>query len=86
MKGVSMLRCKEVTRLHASDEIRSASWRTRLGVRMHLMLCRHCRRYVRELGRIGDAVRDLYRDAPGAPDRDEALLRRVLPQSDQTSG
>jgi anti-sigma factor RsiW len=73
-----MLRCKEVTRLCASDEIRSAPLMTRLGVRVHLMMCRHCRRYVRELARIGDAVRALYRDQAEAPERDEAIVRRVL--------
>lgn len=62
-----MLRCREVTRLHASDELASAPWRTRLGVRLHLMLCRHCRRYVRELARIGEAARALYRDSDGRP-------------------
>lgn len=79
-----MLRCKEVTRLCASDDIHSASWTTRLRVRMHLMLCRHCRRYVRELTRIGSAVREVYHDASDAPDRDQALIRQVLRQSDQS--
>lgn len=79
-----MLRCKEVTRLHASDEIRSASWKTRIGVRMHLVFCRHCRRYVRELARIGDAVRSLVHDVADAPDRDEALVQRVLRESGQS--
>ncbi|MEJ2203285.1 MAG: anti-sigma factor [Gemmatimonadota bacterium] len=73
-----MLRCKEVTRLCASEEILVAPLRVRLGVWMHLKLCRHCRRYVRELARIGQAVRDLYHDVEGQPDRDEALIRRVL--------
>lgn len=73
-----MLRCREVTRLYATDEIRSASWKTRIGVRVHLMLCRHCRRYVRELARIGDAVRSLVHDVADAPDQDDALVRRVL--------
>lgn len=76
-----MLPCKEVTRLHASDEIRMAPLRTRLRVRMHLMLCRHCRRYVRELARIGAVARELIRSAADDPDRDEALIRRVLSES-----
>ena len=81
-----MLRCKEVIRLHASDALHSAGLRTRLGVRMHLMLCRHCRRYVRELARIAAAARGLYREAADAPERDEALLRRVLGRSDGSPG
>jgi hypothetical protein len=81
-----MQRCKEVTRLYASDDIRSAPWRTRLGVRIHLMLCRHCRRYVRELGRIGEAVRDLVKDTSEHAGRNDALARRVLRESGGSSG
>lgn len=74
-----MLRCKEVTRLCASEEIRVAPLRVRLGVWLHLRLCRYCRRYVRELARIGEAARDLYHGVKDQPDHDEALIRRVLP-------
>lgn len=73
-----MLRCRDVTRLVASEEIRTAPWMTRIGVRLHLVFCRHCRRYVRELARIGAAVRDLYRDAADEPDREEAVIRAIL--------
>jgi hypothetical protein len=73
-----MLRCKEVTRLHASDEIAGAPLGTRLGVRMHLLLCHHCRRYVRELASIGSAVRALYRTGSSDPARDEALIERIV--------
>lgn len=81
-----MLRWKEVTRLLASDDIDSPSFGTRLAVRMHLMLCRHCRRYKRELARIGDAVRDLAKDAPEDPSRTDALVRRILRESGGSSG
>ncbi len=52
-----MLACNEVTRLWASEEIRSATLARRIAVRMHLMMCRHCRRYVRELALIGEGAR-----------------------------
>jgi len=71
-----MLSCKEVTTLHATEGLEHASWRTRMGARLHLLMCKHCRRYVRELARIGAAVRALYAVTDEA--RDEALLRRVL--------
>ena len=73
-----MLRCKEVTRLCASEDLRGAPWRTRMAVRAHLLMCRHCRRYVRELARIGAAVRALARDEADDVGRNEELLRRVL--------
>ena len=74
-----MLRCNEVTQLCASEAARSASLRTRVALRLHLMMCRSCRRYVRELRAIGRAVREMGREAPGQGEDHEALIRRVLP-------
>jgi hypothetical protein len=73
-----MLRCNEVTRLCASEDIRGAPWRTRIAVRLHLVMCRNCRRYVRELARIGAAARALLRDDADEVDQNEDLIRRVL--------
>lgn len=76
-----MLRCNEVTRLCASEEIRGAPWRTRIAFRLHLMMCRNCRRYVRQLARIGAAARAMLRDDAGEVDGNEELIRRVLSES-----
>jgi len=75
---VEMLSCREVTRLCASEDARDASVWTRLGIRLHLAMCRHCRRYVRELARIGAAVREIYGEREGDLDRYDALVQRVL--------
>jgi hypothetical protein len=81
-----MLRCNEVTKLCASEDIQGAPLRTRVAVRLHLMMCRHCRRYVRELARIGAAARAILRDDPDEEDRTEDMIRRVLPDSNQPPG
>lgn len=78
-----MLRCKEVTRLCASDALRTAPLMTRVAARLHLVICRHCRRYARELARIGAAVRARGNTPSGDPGRDEALVRRVFQESRQ---
>ncbi len=53
-----MLNCKEVGRLIASDELAEAVWSDRALVRLHLLMCRHCRGYAAQLRAIGAAVRD----------------------------
>lgn len=73
-----MLRCSEVARLCAGDELRRSSLLTRAAVRLHLLLCSRCRRYVRELEAIGAAMRGLWREAADPEGRREAILRRVL--------
>lgn len=51
-----MLNCREVTE-KASDYLDQAlPWRQRLGMRVHLLMCQHCRRYVRQLHAIAKAL------------------------------
>ncbi|MDQ7006708.1 MAG: zf-HC2 domain-containing protein [Acidobacteriota bacterium] len=70
-----MLDCRHVTTMMAQDEIEGAPWRTRLAVRIHLLLCRHCRQYSRQLAAISWAARRLA--GRRSEDLDE-LQRRIL--------
>jgi len=76
-----MLRCNEVTKLHASEALNSATWRKRLAVSLHLLMCRSCRRYVKELRIIGDEVRRAAEKSSDEADRIESLVQRVLPRT-----
>lgn len=75
-----MLACNEVTRLWASEEIRTAPLSRRLAVRIHLMMCRHCRRYVRELAAIGAAARSSAMNLAGDEKAIANLERRLIDQ------
>ena len=51
-----MQNCREVAYVIASDGLEHADWPTRLLTRLHVLHCKHCRRYAREIainGRIG---------------------------------
>lgn len=76
-----MVRCNEVTRLHASEELRFASWRKRLAVRLHLLMCRSCQRYVKELSLIGEAAREAAQESPDDEELLESIVQRVLPKN-----
>ena len=54
-----MLRCREVVELIGSERIVTASLRERFAVRMHLLICRHCRAYERSVRRLSAAMRRL---------------------------
>jgi predicted anti-sigma-YlaC factor YlaD len=59
-----MLNCREISE-YASDFLDSAlPWRIRLQVRLHLMLCRFCREYVRQMTLVAGALRRLPRREP----------------------
>ncbi len=76
-----MTSCKDVTRKIASDEFREAGWRGRLAVRLHLFLCRHCRRYAAQLRVIGAAARELCGPLAQDPSTLERLERHILERS-----
>ena len=59
-----MLNCKEVTESISSDQLlKTGSWH-RLAVRIHLLMCRKCRRYQEQMREIGAAAREVWRSQP----------------------
>lgn len=72
-----MMTCKEVSTMVASEDLTRLSWRGRLGVRLHLLMCRHCRRYAAQLAAIGNAVRRLYVDEPPMKALEESILNSL---------
>ncbi len=73
-----MLPCREVVELVGTDRLATASLRERVGVRMHLLMCRHCRAYVRSLRRLAEMARQLTGvDVAADGRRGAELLARV---------
>ena len=68
-----MLTCKDVARLLAQDEM-GASRVERSGVRVHLLMCRFCRRYKAQLGALGQGCREQF---GAAADEDPEVLARL---------
>ena len=52
-----MLSCKDVTRLLSESMDHSLPLGKRIGVRLHLLMCRFCARYERQLLLIRETVR-----------------------------
>lgn len=62
-----MWNCRQVTQ-RASDHLeRGLPWHARLQVRLHLLVCRACERYVRQMALTRDALRALKDPGPSAP-------------------
>ncbi len=72
-----MMTCKEVSTAVASDGAARLPWTKRVGVRLHLLMCRHCRRYAAQLAAIGSAVRRLYRDEVPSKSLEDSILNSV---------
>jgi hypothetical protein len=85
-----MLKCHEVSRLAASEEIARAGFMRRMEFRLHLMMCRHCRNYVRQVGLLGAAARRLMGaagdDARAVARLEAELVEAVRGRGDSGSG
>lgn len=68
-----MLMCNEVSRLIASGEAERLGWFKRLELRLHLMMCHHCRRYAEQVRALGQLAHQVW----GPHTRDEADLARL---------
>lgn len=75
-----MLTCREVTHLVASDTYAKAGMWQRLSIRMHQLMCRHCRHYAEQIRLIGDVARNLGDPQPEDPATLKRLSRSILEQ------
>ena len=71
-----MLSCKDVTRLLSESMDRSLPLGKRIGVRFHLLICKFCARYERQLLLIREIVRRLA----GAEEAAGGMLGEPLPE------
>ena len=81
-----MPNCREVTHLIASEEITRAGLFTRIALRMHLMMCSHCRRYSRQVGLMGAVARRLWGSGVDDPGDLKKLEAKILAASRKTPG
>lgn len=71
-----MLNCKEVTESVSSDQLlKTGSWHW-LALRIHLLMCRKCRRYHEQIRKIGAAAREMWKSQP----EEAAVLERLEDQ------
>lgn len=60
-----MLNCREATRLMLAGEDRRLRWRERVGVRLHLLVCKACARFERQ-ARLMRRALDRWKADPDA--------------------
>jgi hypothetical protein len=71
-----MYTCSDVTRWIATDEYKDGSFPRRVGIALHLLLCKHCSRYLRQLQALGSLVRKGAYDVPAS--EVESLKKRIV--------
>ncbi len=51
-----------MARAIGQDDLRTVPWWRDLALRLHLLMCRHCRRYAAQIRAIGTAARSQLRE------------------------
>lgn len=73
--------CQDITE-HASEYLdRDLPRWKRMGIRMHLLMCIHCRRYVSQLKLTIDTIGKIPEATPPIPD--EKQIREIIEQLQQ---
>lgn len=74
-----MLKCRDVEqRADALVDNEPLPWRERMALRLHLLICHHCRRYVRQLRQL---VTSLHRPPePASPEQVDRIMQRIPEQ------
>jgi len=75
-----MLKCREVVRDADLLLAEALPWQRRLAIRIHLLLCQHCRRYVCQLRALVRAIPAMHHKASEA--QVEKIMDRVTSQAD----
>ena len=68
-----MLKCRDLTRLIASDETEDFGFMKRMEIKFHLFMCKHCRDYAGQIRSIGQGAKKMAAEAE--PDQEQ--LRRL---------
>ena len=73
-----MLTCQDVATAIGRDEWRAAPRWRRVVLRLHLLMCPHCRRYAAQIRALGTAARSLLRVHGEDPTVLERLHETIL--------
>ena len=70
--------CKDVATAIGQDDVRTLPWWRGLALRLHLLMCPHCRRYAAQIRAIGTAARSLFREYDANPQVLARLQETIL--------
>lgn len=75
-----MLMCNDVHHLVASGEVDELGWMRRVELKLHLLMCNHCRRYVDQMAALGRGIRDLLRRHEAEPGQLHRMENQIVAQ------
>ena len=77
-----MISCKSVAKLLSSDELAGLKWWKRAEVRFHLLMCKYCSRFARQMAQLRIAARRVPDLAEADPDFEKRIIRQLSKKGD----
>ncbi|MGZ3772930.1 MAG: hypothetical protein ACXVCY_18315 [Pseudobdellovibrionaceae bacterium] len=80
-----MMNCKQIVKTVSSED--KTDWRHRLEVRIHLLMCHHCRTYVKHLEMIKNGFKKIFNtegqdlDSEKIKELEKKVLKKISPQN-----
>jgi predicted anti-sigma-YlaC factor YlaD len=80
-----MLTCRELVQTLATDYLDvQLTWRERAAVRFHLLICNHCRRFMRQMALVRSLLARRSEPPPAEPEVQEIAQRLYRQQQGLT--
>lgn len=73
-----MLSCRDFVRLTSSNQNERQSWTHRAGLRLHALVCKHCKNYLRQLGYLKAGIGRLLRSRAQASTAEIEEIKRTI--------
>jgi hypothetical protein len=70
--------CKQASHLMATGAADVSPWTTRLVLRLHLLICRHCRAFARQLEALSAAARRVAAGTASGDDGPADLTEKIV--------
>ncbi len=85
-----MLRCRELAKMISDGSTEGAPFGRKIAIRLHLLMCAHCRRFFRQINLIGRLARESAEakecHSPSPDDLEERLVRKLCDTSANGKG
>jgi len=73
-----MLKCRQVTRLAATDDYKELSFLKKAEFKIHLMMCSHCKRYFSQIVSMGCEARKASHENEAQPEQLNRMQNKIM--------
>ncbi|MGI2028784.1 zf-HC2 domain-containing protein [Endozoicomonas acroporae] len=71
-----MLKCRDIEQMAGQLQDDELNWRQRLSMRMHLIMCHHCRRFLKQFAAIKKLAEHSVRE-PASDDEVKSVMDKI---------